>query len=87
MFQVIYSPRHNRSGRLVLLSDYRIHSLEELKNLYDTGLQPSELWCNNCLEKLQPTHAEVFAVEELKLRYVLRECKMEEFFQRIPGLA
>lgn len=82
MFQVIYSARHDRCGQLVLLSDYRIHSLEELKELHE----PLELWCNNCLEKLQPTHAEVFAVEELKFRYVVNECTMEEFLQRIPTL-
>jgi hypothetical protein len=86
MFQVIYIGHHNRYGKIVRLSDYRIHSLEELRALFNAGLKPLDLWCGNCMEKLQPMHAEVFAVEDLKFRYVLSECTLEEFFQRIPTL-
>jgi len=60
--------------------------MEELREQYKAGYKPLELWCSSCAEKLQPTHAEVFAVEELLFRYVLAESTLEEFFQRIPTL-
>jgi len=84
MFQLIYIGKHNRCGLQFWCSDYRINSLEELKELNKEGIMPLDMYCNNCLEEFPPTHAEVIASEGLGVRDVLSESTLGEFFRRIP---
>jgi hypothetical protein len=77
MFQIIYSTRHKECGDLIMLSDYRIMSREDLK--YYPDIKPRKLHCNKCGVAIEPTRFVVIENVRLSEKMIVEETPIEEF--------
>jgi hypothetical protein len=83
-FFVLYSARHQRCGRFVERTDFRVVTLEDLfawsADFSLNGIiQPLPLHCDACAENLEATHVRILHDAQSVARTVVPEVEIHRF--------